>query len=353
MKLRHVFLSVMIVGLSISCSNDDDQGKGNVPLGAYENGILVSNEGPFSNGTGTVSFISNDLSVVENGIFKKINNEDLGNIVHSIGFTEDDAFIVANVSNKINIVNRNTFQKTGTITVGLENPRSFAASNGKGYVTNWGDPADDTDDYVAIIDLLDNVVEGTIPVDFGPDAIIAKGTTLYVAHQGGYGHNNKVSVINAVTNELIKTITVGDAPNSMQLDASGNLWVLASGKPDYTQDETAGVLSRINTVTNEVTTDFQFDAAQHPGLLNIEGNDLYFYLGDTVYKQDIAAATLSLDVVLSGAGFYTMAINDGRLYATNAGDYASNGTLTVYDLSTKQAIETLTVGIIPGGVYFN
>src|SRR5690606_14204113 len=125
----------------------------------------------------------------------------------------------------------------------LENPRYFTVSNSKGYVTNWGDTGDDTDDFVAIIDLQDYEVEGIIPVDFGPEAILAKGNTIYVAHQGGYGHNNKVSVINAITNEVTKTITVGDAPNSMKFDTAGNLWVLASGKPDYTQDETAGRLS--------------------------------------------------------------------------------------------------------------
>src|SRR5690606_19136932 len=266
---------------------------------------------------------------------------------------EDEAFIVANVSNKINVVNRNTFEKTGSITVGLENPRYFISSNGKGYVTNWGDAADDTDDFVAIINLQDYAVEGTIPVGFGAEAIIAKGSTLYVAHQGGYGHNNIVSVINALTNEVIKTITVGDAPNSMKFDATGNLWVLASGKPDYTQDETAGVLSKINTTTNEVSSTFQFELTQHPGLLNMEGNDLYFYLGNTVYKQDVSATALSMEEVLNEAGIYTMAINEGKLYATNAGDFASNGTLTVYDLSTKQAVETITVGIIPGGIYFN
>ena len=39
------------------------------------------------------------------------NDEDLGNVVQSIGFTENEAFIVANVSNKINVVNRYTFEK--------------------------------------------------------------------------------------------------------------------------------------------------------------------------------------------------------------------------------------------------
>lgn len=353
MKLKHVIISVWIIGFFVSCSNDDGNGAINDPLGAYEDGILVSNEGPFGNGTGTVSFISSDLSVTENKIFRNVNNEDLGNVVHSIGFTEEEAFIVANVSNKINIVNRNTFQKMGSIDEGLENPRYFAAGNGKGYVTNWGDPTDNTDDFVAIIDLRNYTVEGVIPVDYGPEAILAKGNTIYVAHEGGYGHNNKVSVINTVTNEVMGTITVGDAPNSMELDNSGNLWVLASGKPSYTQDETAGVLSKINTTTNTVTTNFRFEATQHPGILNIEDGDLYFYLGDTVYKQRVSATVLSMDPVLNATGVYTMAINDGRLYTTDAGDFASDGTLTVYDLSSKEVIKTLTVGIIPGGIYFN
>ena len=209
-------------------------------MGDYANGILVSNEGPFSNGTGTVTFISEDLSVVNNGIYKMTNDEDLGNVVQSIGFTENEAFIVANVSNKINVVNRYTFEKIASITDGLNNPRYFIEANGKGYVTNWGDTADETDDFVAIINLQNYTVEGTISVLFGPEAILAKDNTVYVAHQGAWGQNNKVSVINTTSNELIKTLTVGDVPNSMQLDASGNLWVLASGKPAYTGDETAG-----------------------------------------------------------------------------------------------------------------
>jgi len=351
MKIRNVFLSLMIMGLSWSCTNDDDGVQ--EPLGDYENGILVSNEGPFSNGSGTVTFISEDLSMVENGIYKKTNDEDLGNVVQSIGFSDEEAFIVANVSNKINVVNRYTFEKIASIDEGLNNPRYFIAVNGKGYVTNWGDTADDSDDFVAIINLQTYSVEGTISVVLGPEAILAKDNTVYVAHQGAWGQNNKVTVINTATNDVVKLITVGDVPNSMQLDGSGNLWVLASGKPSYTNDETAGVLSKINTSTNVVDANFQFETTQHPGGLNLDGSDLYYNLGDKVYKQSPSASSLNLDVVLEGVSFYTMAVNDGRLYGTDAGDYASNGTLTVYDLNTKLAIETLNVGIIPGGIYFN
>ncbi|MCM4165708.1 MULTISPECIES: DUF5074 domain-containing protein [unclassified Arenibacter] len=351
MKIRNVFLSLMIIGLFWSCSNDD--GEIQEPLGDYANGILVSNEGPFSNGTGTVSFISGDLSVVNNGIYKLTNGEDLGTVVQSIGFTEDEAFIVANVSNRINVVNRYTFEKIESITEGLNNPRYFVEANGKGYVTNWGDTADETDDFVAVINLQNYTVEGTISVVMGPEAILAKGDMVYVAHQGAWGQNNKVSVINTTSNEVEKTLTIGDVPNSMQLDASGNLWVLASGKPAYTGDETAGVLSKINTVTNEVDTNIQFETTQHPGSLNFDRGALYYILGDKVLQQSLSSTTLSMETVLEGFGFYTMVVNNGRLYGTDAGDYASKGTLTIYDLNTKLAIDALTVGIVPGGVYFN
>jgi len=351
MKIRNVFFPLLIIGLSWSCSNDDEEFQ--EPMGDYANGILVSNEGPFSNGTGTVTFISEDLSVVNNGIYKMTNDEDLGNVVQSIGFTENEAFIVANVSNKINVVNRYTFEKIASITDGLNNPRYFIEANGKGYVTNWGDTADETDDFVAIINLQNYTVEGTISVIFGPEAILAKDNTVYVAHQGAWGQNNKVSVINTTSNELIKTLTVGDVPNSMQLDASGNLWVLASGKPAYTGDETAGVLTKINTGTNEVDNSFQFETTQHPSSLNLDAGILYYRLGDTVFEQSLSATSLNMETVLEGVSFYTMVVNNGRLYGTDAGDYASNGTLTVYDLNTELTIKALTVGIIPGGIYFN
>jgi YVTN family beta-propeller protein len=352
MKIRNLFLSLFLIGLSWSCSNDENEDI-QEPVGDYANGILVSNEGPFSNGSGTVSFISEDLSVVNNGIYKMKNNEDLGNVVQSIGLTEDEAFIVANVSNKINVVNRYTFEKVASITEGLNNPRYFIEANGKGYVTNWGDAADETDDFLAIINLQNYTVEGTISVVLGPEAILAKNDMVYVAHQGAWGQNNKVSVINTTTNEVVKTLIVGDVPNSMQLDASGNLWVLASGKPAYTEDETAGVLSRINTYTNEVDTNFEFEITEHPGKLNLDGSTLYYFLGGTVYKQGLSATSLNKESVLENVGFYAMAVKNGRLYGTDAGDYASNGTIAIYDLNTKLAIESLTMGIIPGGIYFN
>lgn len=353
MRLKNV-VSVLALGLTIiACDNDDVKDLEPLVVGDYQSGILVSNEGPFSNGTGTVSFISEDLETVENTIYNKVNNEDLGNIVQSIGFTDDKAYVVANNSNTIAVVDRFTFEKEATIATGLINPRYFISVNGKGYVTNWGDTGDETDDFIAIINLETNSVEGTIPVDFGPEEIINNSNTIYVAHQGAFGQNNKVSVIDAGTNEVSTTITVGDVPKAIQLDASNNLWVLGSGKPSFSGEETAGSLSKINTTTNEVESSLEFTTTEHPNHLGYDGTNLYYTLDGAVYSIATSATSVPTEKAFDGVGTYAMTVKDGRLYSTDAKDFASNGSLSIYDLNTKEEVKTFELGIIPGGIYFN
>ncbi|WP_456379365.1 YncE family protein, partial [Lutibacter sp.] len=277
----------------------------------------------------------------------------IGNILQSIGFEEDNAYLIANVSNKITVVNRYTFEEITTITEGLNNPRYFAEVNGKGYVTNWGDPLDNDDDYIAVLNLATNMVESTIPVAFGPEEIVAVNNTLYVAHQGGYGQNNIVSVINTSSNSILETLEVGDVPNSLTISEEGDIWVLSGGNPSWTGAESRGVLSKIDTRTNQIDVSFDFQTTEHPNFLSVDGDYLYYNLGGNVYKMSSSASALPTSEEISGLYSYNMVVKDGILYATDAGDYASNGKLYLYDLSTNSLINTFTTGIIPNGIYFN
>ncbi len=353
MRLKNVVTLVALGILTIACESDDVKDFEPLVVGDYQSGILVSNEGPFSNGTGTVSFISDDFETVESAIYNQVNNEDLGNIVQSIGFTEDKAYVVANNSNTIAVVDRFTFEKEATITTGLINPRYFISVNGKGYVTNWGDTGDDTDDFIAIINLTTNTVEGTIPVDFGPEEIIANANTIYVAHQGAFGQNNTISVIDAALDQVATTITVGDVPKALQLDAANNLWVLSSGKPSFSGEETAGSLAKINTSTNAVASSLDFTTTEHPNHLGYDGTNLYYTLDGAVYSISTSATSLPMEKTFDGIAAYAMTVKDGKLYTTDAKDFASNGSLSIYDLNTKEELMTFELGIIPGGIYFN
>ena len=319
---------------------------------AYENGILVMHEGNFFGGNASVSFVTEDLSTVSNGIFNEVNQEALGDTAQSMGFDGDLAYIVVNNSQTVEVVNRYNFESLGTVDADLLNPRYIAFANGKGYVTNWGDGGNPVDDFVAVINLEDYTVESTIPVPEGPEWILANGNTLYVAHQGGFNQNNIVSVIDATTNTLGTPITVADRPNSMQLIGE-ELWVLSGGNPAFTGNETAGQLDKINTTTNTVDDTFEFAVTEHPNYLSADGSALYYLLGGEVYTLATTDTALPTSAIITGVSFYDMTVNEGRLFGADAKDFASNGSLEVYDLSNNSLIESLEVSIIPGAVYFN
>ncbi|MDE3740729.1 DUF5074 domain-containing protein [Maribacter polysaccharolyticus] len=320
----------------------------------YENGIIVTHEGNFYQGNASISFVSDDYSVVENDVYKTVNEVDSwADVIQSMAFNGDYGYIVVNNSQKIEVVNRYTFESIATIEDGLLNPRYMVFANGKGYVTNWGDGSDPDDDYVAVIDLDSNVVESTISVEEGPERLLVNGTTVYVAMQGGWSQNNIVTVIDATTNTVLSTITVGDVPNSLQLDADGNLWVLSGGKPSWTGDETMAQLDIINTTDNTVTTTFGFAESEHPGALVVDGSNFYYYITDSVYKMEASSSALPETAEITGLSFYDMAVNDGVLYGVDVKDYSSNGSLEVYDLSDNSFTTSVEVSIIPGKIYFN
>lgn len=349
-KLNYVINLIMLTVLFLACS--DDETPPPEPPGAYENGYFVSNEGPFQNGSGTITFVGDDGQVVQN-VYSKENNEDLGNIVNSMEIVGDLAYIVVNNSGKLVVVDKNTMEKI-TIIEGdeIENPRYFVADNGIGYLSNWGDPLDSTDDFITVIDLSTQTIVRTIGVGEGPEKMLVSGDYLYVCLKGGYNFNNQVVAINLNALSVEENITVGDVPNSLVADSNGDIWVLCEGVPSWTNAETIGTLYTIDKNNFDVSN-FSFDMGDHPVLLNIELNDMYYHLNGQVYKMNIQDSELPEQSVSGIAGsFYTMEVNQGELYTTNAGDFASEGTLKVFDLVTGTSSNTISTGIIPGDIVF-
>lgn len=347
---KYLLTLAAITLLFTSCSSDDDNQPAPIPAD-YEKGILITNEGSFNNGSGTISYISDDFATVAHKIYHKVNGSDLGNVVQSMGFTDNDAYVVVSNSQKIMIADRYTFEKKDSIVTGLQNPRYFASNDqAKGYVTDWGDPFDDTDDYVAVIDLSTNAITSMISVPFGPEKILNHAGKLYVAHQGGYGHNNLISVISGNTVE--STITVGDTPNSMVIVGS-HLYVMGGGKPDYSGNETPGTIAKVDLASNQVVATYTFNnITDHPSGLTADAEQLYYSLNGKVYNLNTNSINLPGAPIIDGF-FYAMEARNGMLYATDPGDFASRGSLLIFNLSTSQQIQDFQVGIIPGGIFFN
>jgi YVTN family beta-propeller protein len=347
----------------VSCTNDEDNN--DAPLGSYDNGVLVLNQGGFGHNDASVSYVSTDFAIAQNDIFSVVNPSiTLGDTGQDVGFNNENAYIVLNASNKIEIVNRYTLKSVGTISSGLKNPRYIAFANGKGYVTNWGDGKVKTDDYVAIIDLASNKVTSSIPVVEGPERIIENSGKLYVAHTGGFNYGNSVSVIDATANVVSTTITVGEVPGNLVIK-EGTLWISCAGNPSYVNTpliETSGKIVKVSIATNKVTSTIAYtDATKHLSNLVLNGNDVYYTIDSDIYKMATTATALPTTSVFSTTpqdvyGVYSFAIHENHIYVGDAGDYTHNGKVYVYALNTPsigKLEKTFSVGVIPAGFYFN
>ena len=348
-KLNFIILIFILAVSFTSCSSDD--GPKDEPKGKYEEGFFITNEGLFNSGSGTITFVGED-GTVEQEVYKKVNNDVLGNVVQSMVMAGDNAYIIVNNSHKIVVVNRYTFKKEAVIGGDdILNPRQMVIHNGVGYVSNWGDPLKSDDDFIAMIDLGTNKVTGKISVGEGPEDMLVYADRLFVNLQGGWSQNNKVALINLNTNQLEKNIEVRDVPNSIVEDNKGNIWVLCGGKPAWTQDESNGSLVRINPTGSEVVA-YDFGDGDHPNHLTIDHDNLLYNLNGSVYIASVLNAGIPKPIDGITGFFYNMIARNGELYTLDAKDYSSEGELKIFNIANGTLLASIQTGIIPGSVAF-
>ncbi|HAI81384.1 MAG TPA: hypothetical protein DCL65_10190, partial [Chryseobacterium sp.] len=327
---------------NISCRNEDPVVE--VPKGAYENGILIANEGGFSTPTASVTFLPNDLSAQEDNIYgKNNNNENLGNVFQSIGFKNDNAFLVLNVPNKIEVVNRYTFKKTATISANLEQPRYIAFTGNYTYVTN--------NNFYDVMKLniydAGNSFVKSISFDRYAEKVVASDGFVYVQTDGiTYDINynelptgHTITRINPSNNQVDKTITLTDNGAIRDMIADENtVYVLSS-------DNNQTYLYKIAAKTATV------EQIALPGITNaaklaIENNKIYFV---TAAKQ---LYSMNGNTVVPMFGFetrniYGFNVIDGKVYIADP-SFSANSITRVYNTSGT-LLKTLTTGIGTNG----
>lgn len=355
MKLNR-FLAAIIAASSFfvtSCSSDDDHAPLQ-PQGQFAQGIFVLNEGNFGAANASLSFIGTN-NVVINNAYNIVTGEHLGDTAQSIYANDDLLYIVVNGSNTLVVADRYTLELKTTITTGLNNPRYALVSNDKLFVSNWGDPTNPADDYVAVYNATTLAFVANIPVAEGPEKMIEEAGKIYVAQKGGWNYGNKITIINTANNNVLGTIDVADVPDSL-VESNGKLFVLSSGKAAWTGSETQGALQTIDLNNNSILNTYTFAVGDHPNNLVTENGKLYFTLNDKVFSAQ-ANSTLPPTQLFSMSaqgvfGAYGFAVNKGKFYVADAGDYISNGDVHVYS-NTGDFIQSFAVGSLPNGFEFN
>jgi YVTN family beta-propeller protein len=349
-KINLLSLVTLSLILTFSaCHKDNSEETG----GKFSDGIFVVNEGIFTTGTGTISFINRAYDSISYDIFASVNGRPLGNVAQSMAIYNGKAYIMVNNASKVEVVNAATFESEATIT-GLTSPRYFiTASTSKGYVSDWAGN-------VAVIDLDANTVTKTIPVKSGPEQMLLSGSQVFVLNSGGWSTDSTISVINTTTDEVSTTIQVNHRPTGIAADKDGKIWVMCSGR-GYNgwpqSDDSEGHLLRIDPATNQIDFEYSFvSTSLHPEKLvvNKNGDKLYFLYNGGIYNFDVTDTGADPIQLASRDNLYSLGYdkNDNYLYVSDPIDYQQDGWIYRYNASSGVMVDSLQAGIIPGNYCF-
>ncbi len=346
--LPFLFASTLL--FNVACNDDDfmEQTK----IETYEKGILITNEGGFTTPTSEVSFVSNDLSVSTNKIYGKNNdNEILGNVLQSIGFNGDNAYLVSNVPNKIDIVNRYTFKKRGTVTANLDNPRYIAFSGTRYYVTN--------NNFYDVMKLnvyntADNSFVSSISFPRAAEKVVEASGRIVVQTDGITYDSNynelptgySLTIVNPSTNTPSTVTLPSNGIIRDMISYNGDAYVLASST-------TASYIYKVNAAAGTFTTTTLTGLGQAQKL-RIDADRYYFNdSSNRIYAMALNSTTVPANPIVTTTGnLYGFNVIDGRIFVSDA-SFTGDSKVNVYSANGGTLLKTLTTGIGTNGFYKN
>jgi hypothetical protein len=343
MGIRILILLSLILFL-LACKKDGV--KDPVPL-ASGSGILVVNEGNFTWGNSSLSYINTTDGSIRNNIFSEINSAPLGDVAVSLCVQGTSVFIVVNNSGKIYRINSETFGVTGQIS-GLTSPRFMLPVNAnKAYLTHL------YDNRISILDLTACTVTGHIFIGRSTEAAVIKGQFAYIS---SWSFSDRVYKIDVLSDVVTDSVQTGKQPNSMVLDYHGDLWLLCDGGfTGSSAGEEHPRLQRYDSDQLNLERSIVFsDISMSPTCLQTNQNgDSLWFLNGGIYAMSVSDTLLPASPLVSSSGrnLYSLHADpvSGHLFVTDAVNYVSSGKVFEYT-KTGVLVKSWTAGIIPAGM---
>ena len=346
-------LLFVLVSLTSSCEDEEFGEKhNNNSTYAQEKGLFIINEGNYSSGNGSLSFYNPADNTVNNEVFYSANERPLGDIPFQIEFLNEHAIISINNSGKIEVVDLKDFSSVKTIS-GLSSPRHIQpTSSGKIFVSDLESSMMhilNINNYEKTANL--DAGKSTGAMQYNEDLIFACNWSEFYVNKP----NNTVTVIEPVSETVIKTIPVTKEPNSIVTDKDGNIWVLSSG--GYNNEEVPA-LTLIDPNQLEVIRTLSFSQKKTSPqnlTINAQGDSLFF-TNKGIYAMSVNDTLLPAQELIKAGkrNINSLTINpeNGNLYFSNALDYQQKGWILRYNRNTQTLRDSFRVGINPGAMKF-
>lgn len=355
----HVIIPVIFLVFGIfSCTKGPVRTEGPpVPpppvIDSTHRGVYVINEGNYTWGNSSVTYIDLTDTVVDNNLFYSVNNRSLGDVAEGMKIFNGYGFIVVNNSNTIEVVSLPSFKSVKTIT-GFNYPRSIEfIDSSKAYVTNLLKD-------ISVVDLKSLTITKSIPVANWTEGMVTYKHYVFVSCVGKYSEPNsqrsaKLIVIDSHVDKIIDSIGSGKEPMGIVLDKREKVWVLCTG--GYDQYE-APSLIRINPdlmIEEKVFTFPNMNDAPSRLAINSFGDTLYF-LKNGIFQMPVTSSAIPETPLIPANGhlFYGLGIDpvNGNIFASDAIDYVQSGKVLRYNQITGALLNSYTAERIPGSFCF-
>ena len=321
------------------------------PLGAYDTGILIVNEGAFGANDGEVTHLNTSTGVQTSDLFETANARPFAGLLEDLVLEEDRLYLVANTG-KVEVVQPGDFKSIGAVDKGLDQPRSLVTARGKLFISDYG-PYDANyntpSSYVAVVQGLDGgIVKKKISVSSKPEDLYAFGSYVFVAGSEG----KKVEILDANAELPFKSLDMPGQPVQF-FEKDGDLLVFC-----YDAQKVYFVsISKSGLSQKGIRT---FPIAQATGRIAKGDTDNFYLLtssGWPDYKDGITVVSLTTGILTAdwkkGTGFYGIGFDSKmqQLYLANAKGFQGNGEVTVFQKSGAE-VSKFTVGRGPSGFLF-
>ena len=343
--LLYSFATCATLLLLSSCSDDEDCCiTPPEPIGPR---VWVVNEGNFLQGNASLDIFDIDSSTYTTSVFAEQNGRGIGDVLNSITFFENKAYLVVNNSQRIEVIDVETYSSIATISDRVYSPRFAVVVDDKIYVSDF------SRSYVYVIDPTTNLVVDSIYTRRSVEELIAHEGKIYASANDFYTPIEYIYVIDPQQSQVVDSIKVGLNPNAMIKDADDMIWAMCDGQ--YGVGGTEG-LYRIDPSTNTIDKSFSFTTftPAYPARIavnNLNADHLYLNGPQGIYKVEIGASNLPNDPFLPySQAFYGIGIHpeSNDIYI---GDSAGSGSVNVFNQSGTQT-GSYMAGAFPGRFYF-
>jgi YVTN family beta-propeller protein len=317
-------------------------------LAPVARGVYVLNEGVWGQSNGSLSLFDPQSGTVHQNVFSAANGRALGDVANYILVQGQEAYIILNGSDRIEVIETQRQSSRGTInlTPGLS-PRQMAVINDTvGLVTNLYDAS------VSVINLRRLAELSRIPVGPNPEGIAIAAGTAFVANSG-LGTGRSVSMIDLATLSPVGALEVADNPAEiLTLDGSRVVVLCAGSYGDFANpdDDTPATLITIDAFQRVVVDSLRIGG--HAFRMASDGaNNLYIPGSASVLRID-ATLSGSVETFVQGE-YYGVGVDtlNGDVYLGDARTFSIPGEVRVFTSSGTEK-GRFDAGLIPGRFAF-